>query len=693
MNRRFQVLTSSSLEPSYDCAFSREAAHVLRTGLVRHGQRLFCPDLRDALVIRGSLPHQPVFLGFDGGEGDSELWLARNRAPSALRDELRNFQPTTDVDATVAATTQYPLTVVRAPAGAGKTTLLAALTRPELERAIPRGFVQALHELQPADTAESVSRALIRQLRETVPGFKEACAGLPELEQGQLLREALERLGSDVPVRIVLDGLDQLRADALPDIRDLVSHLIWLQDQRMPGVRALISTRPEITPPWPQFVPVDLVAAHQHTMEAYLDRRGVHEDARPLVIERSGGNWLVGTLLADWLVDDYALEDLPTGVNDTYTKRLRGILGGEPWEGSAIKAVLTVLAVASGTLGIPQRLLGHAAGKVHRSADQSAVLTALVRLNPLIVTHVLDSGESSYALFHPTLPQYLSARNGRPTQEFDVDTKAGHRAVAEALRALAPRGMETSEDPLYDYAAEAEALHLWEQSDTHGVVQSLIDRVARVPQSNLQRWSHWLERFELRLAPDDFHVLTARAGVANWTDACGDFDGALTLFEELVDDLRGVFAPDHPNAVSFLELRREIADWFGFHDPAMALGLHQELVTDYTRTLGPYSPDTLAIRNNTASWTNKAGDPAAALDLWHKLLADSDGALSSGHGLRLTIRNGIAISLARTERIAAAVAAWGTLLEDVEGQLGADSDLAGHIRANIVRTLSPLVPT
>ncbi|MFG2131680.1 hypothetical protein ACGFNV_28205 [Streptomyces sp. NPDC048751] len=204
MKRRFQVLTASSLQPAYHCAFSLETAHILRDGHVRHGRFLRCADIKEALVQRDCLEHLPVCLGFDGGDGSHDLWLAQNRATADLRAELGHFEATGELGRVVATVEKHPLTVVRAAAGSGKTTLLTALTRPELDRGIPEKFVQALHRLDPADDARRVATSLAEQLRNTVPGFSQAYDGTTGNDVGLSLVKALAGIPRETPVRIAL---------------------------------------------------------------------------------------------------------------------------------------------------------------------------------------------------------------------------------------------------------------------------------------------------------------------------------------------------------------------------------------------------------------------------------------------------------------------------------------------------------
>ncbi|MGW0835434.1 hypothetical protein [Streptomyces prunicolor] len=709
MDRRFDLLTSSSLEPSYECAFSRETARILRHGTVRGESLLYCRDIHASVVERDVLEHQSVGLDYNGGSGSSELWLARNQAPRPLARELRNFQATPDVGRVVAATTAQTVTMVQASAGSGKTTLLTALTRPELSKDIPEGFIHALYGLRPADDVNRVARSLAHQLRASVPGFANVYVDGPDGGNKQSLLNALDQLHEKVPIeqlsiRIALDGLDQLRQSVLPEIRDLVTELIYRQGYQQTrsilGMRVLLSGRPEAAPTWWEFTSVELTAAHENQITAYLTRRGIGDHVHRHVIERSGGNWLVVTLLADWL-EDYGLDTLPDDTDDTYTQRLHKILGDEPWEDSVVETVLTVLtsaASATGAVAVPEPLLLQAVAHLRRSATPKLVKSTLQRLRRLVITRPLNDETQAYALFHPTLSQYLASGKARPGAEFAVVVAAGHEALGRALRELAPQGKQIDGDPLYDYAAEAEATHFWEQDDPNGVVQSLVDRPSPVPETNLLRWSNWLSRFKKALGPYNLAVLNAQGGVAHWTDMCGNHSAARKLYEELAADCQDALAParpdasHHPDAEEILQVGALAADWLGVDDPAMTVLLYLKLETDCGRTLGPEHFVTLTTRNNAASWMRQAGDPARALFRFRTLVTDIErmaGLL--GSRLHLTARNGVANCLNATGRVTEALASWGTLLVEIERHQGEDAALARDVRQSMFQALRPLM--
>jgi cellulose biosynthesis protein BcsQ len=125
-------------------------------------------------------------------------------------------------------------------AGTGKSTIAAALARPEVtEGEVPEDFVQALAFISEVTTSAELARVLQQQLRVSVAGFSDAGA----LLEGRLTREdreqldalqlmvlgPLSQLDAGPPVRIVIDGLDQLPAGAAIPVQSVLAKLRWLK--------------------------------------------------------------------------------------------------------------------------------------------------------------------------------------------------------------------------------------------------------------------------------------------------------------------------------------------------------------------------------------------------------------------------------------------------------------------------------
>ncbi|MFI7896532.1 tetratricopeptide repeat protein, partial [Streptomyces sp. CACIS-1.16CA] len=78
-----------------------------------------------------------------------------------------------------------------------------------------------------------------------------------------------------------------------------------------------------------------------------------------------------------------------------------------------------------------------------------------------------------------------------------------------------------------------------------------------------------------------------------------------------------------------------------------AADLHQHVLTDRERVLGPNHPDTLTSRNNLANALNDLGEHQQAADLHQHVLTDRERVLGPNHPDTLTSRNNLANARAR----------------------------------------------
>nr|BFE75551.1 hypothetical protein GCM10020092_088520 [Actinoplanes digitatis] len=100
------------------------------------------------------------------------------------------------------------------------------------------------------------------------------------------------------------------------------------------------------------------------------------------------------------------------------------------------------------------------------------------------------------------------------------------------------------------------------------------------------------------LGADHPHTLATRNNLASWRSQAGDPAGAVTAFEQLLDDYLRVLGADHPHT---LATRNNLAYWRSqAGDPVGAATAFEQLLTDLLRVLGADHPHTLITRNNLA---------------------------------------------------------------------------------------------
>ncbi|WP_157467196.1 tetratricopeptide repeat protein [Frankia sp. QA3] len=699
--RRFEVLTATHDGPAADGCFTRRLVDLLRHGHSGSGDWLTCADAKRDIVCAGQVPQH---LSVNGAEvvaaGDPGLWLAPNwrrppgRVPppaspyAALAEQLTTaLEVPPTVEGLVARARRARWVGVHGPAGSGKSTLVTALARPELAAgAVPDRFVHAVVYADRATTVWSLAEELRRQLLVSVPGFHLALAAYRGAEPDearqqrpplvQFVAGPLRHLPGDDPVRLVVDGLDQLD-DTVGE--GVTAALVALAtDPDSPRVHVVVTSRePGPDVPGGRGLAVDRPAAGP--LARYLRRRGVPDRACDVLGElcaRGTGAWLLARLLADTyrslteaerdeLLVRLGLGDDRAGLLRALIDRLLDTAGAaDPASWTAhLLPVLTPLVAAGAGPTVPIELLAAAADWLDGPDQPAAVRGVLARLDRLVVRAHPGTARELVGLAHPALVDHLV---GHPTRR--LDPAAGRRILLNEIEDLAPITGIYTDNPLYRWAAGSEAEFHWQNGQVANALRALRRRPLPTPRQNLDRWAAWLPRVHALRGPDHPDTLTTRHEIAYWTGQAGDPAGALDLLRQLLPDRERVLGPHHPGT---LNTRHEIASWTGqTGDPAGALDLLRRLLPDRERVLGPHHPGTLNTRHEIASWTGQTGDPAGALDLFHHLLPDLERVLGPRHPDTLTTRHNIAYWTGQTGDPAGALDLSRRLLPDRERVLG-----------------------
>jgi len=651
-NIDFELLTATDDRATADAPLTRAVIELLERGDPEALERIRCQDVHRLLRDRNR-PSQHVAFNPD----DARLSLGRNIAhdpgdvfwkDSPGRVEILRhtwyFQPTPQLAELVEASRSHPVVVLTGEAGAGKTSLAGALARPEITGGrVPDDFVHAIAILTRDTNQRSLADDLERQLRRSVPGFAGAVAEfersvpLPQREALDFLpRKVLQPLAYLVgqpEVRIVLDGFDQLS--------DFTREAVGGALASRPGhLRLVITARPH-TSACPPGYALDHGTTPRDDLDRYLASRRVPDAARPTILDRASGHWLVATLLAQALLNDPAIDlaQLPGTVNEAYTKLLDQAGAADAWK-QKFRPVLGPLAVAGAGSVLPLSLLAHASKALGGPEGVEDVRDVLARLRGLVVRR--DAGETRehVGLFHTTLAEYLLGSSAAEVG-YRIDDGAVHQAMVQAIEALAPMAEHKRHDPLHRYAFLHEADHLWALGEMERLLECLRSRDAYSPRGNLERWRQWFPRFRERFDEDDPTILDLLGRIAFWTGEAGDARAALRLYRELLPDQERVLGRDHPDT---LTIRNNIAAWTGeAGDAREALRLFRELLPDLERVLGRDHPNMLSIRNNIAVWTGEVGDARAALRLYRELLPDHERVLGRDHPDTLTTLRSIGI--------------------------------------------------
>ena len=275
---------------------------------------------------------------------------------------------------------------------------------------VPAGFVHAIAILGLTTNQRGLAADLERQLRHSLPGFAGAVA---EFERSVPLKERerldflprkvllpLAYLAGMPEVRIVFDGFDQL-----PDVtRETVGELLG---KRPDHLRLVIALRPG-APGCPPGYTVDHGPTPDDVIHRYLATRRVPDAARPAILNRAGGHWLVARLLADAVLADPAIDltRLPATVEEAYAKLLDQADAADAWN-QEFRPILGPLAAAGSGPVLPLPLLVHASKALDGPGSLEDVRALLARLRGLVVRRDADTQEEHVGLFHPTLADYL----------------------------------------------------------------------------------------------------------------------------------------------------------------------------------------------------------------------------------------------------------------------------------------------
>ena len=637
--RRLEVLTATDNSPAADGCFTRSLIDLVRRGHPDFGQWVLCRDARGRIECRGQTPQ---WLAYDGRRrsevGDPALWLSLNwqrrpeRIPpdgslaAAMLDHLLvGYEAPRELEGLVARARRGRWVSVTGPAGSGKSVLLGGLARPELSTGlVPEGFLHALVFLDATTTVRSLAYDLRDQLQLSVTGYGAAVAehrrvmGKSWEEQDPLTQlvwgPSAQLLPTRNPVRLALDGIDQLSADVAAELRPAL--FATAERPELAHVHLIVSSRAE-----EQRLPesgrrMALEGPDPAVLTRYLEHRRVRPDlARFLATACTRGRsaWLLARLIGDThltLTETaraefarplYSETDQAGALALLFDHALDVIGAADPIEWSQnLRPVLTPLAAAGAGPVMPLSLLCAASAGFGGPHEPPRVRDVLARLGRLIVRSQPGTDREVVGLFHPTLAEHLAehARNR-------VDIGSGRRVLLEEINKLAPVTGLYMDNPLYRWAAEAEAEQLWQLGMIGSALQSLNARPLPTPRENLARWRSWDARVRVRLGPDDENTLRTRAGIAYWTFAAGKAREALRLFQELLPDGERVLGRYHPGT---LTTRGNIAAWTGeTGKAAAALRLFQQLLPDRERVLGPDHPDTLNTRKYIAARTGETG--------------------------------------------------------------------------------------
>ncbi|MFB9398672.1 tetratricopeptide repeat protein [Streptomyces echinatus] len=163
----------------------------------------------------------------------------------------------------------------------------------------------------------------------------------------------------------------------------------------------------------------------------------------------------------------------------------------------------------------------------------------------------------------------------------------------------------------------------------------------------------------------------------------GQFAAAVDHFRDLHEKAERHLGADHPDT---LAARNNLASWRGeAGDAAGAAEAFAELVSDRRRVQGADHPDTLAARHNLAHCRGEAGDAAGAAEAFAELVSDRRRVQGADHPDTLAARHNLARWRGEAGHAAKAAAALTELVEIQLRVQGADHPNTLAVRHSLAR--------
>lgn len=699
---RLEVVSATSTDDAYDGAFSRAVTELIRDGDSALGGTIRCADARQRAEQRCFPRQRPWWLGFTAGRatehGDEGLWLGRNPAHRQDSSLLRTtaaypqierlterFQSTPQVGQVVAATLRDRCVALVGDPGLGKSTLAAALARPDVAADVPDRFVHAFVTLGETDTPGQVARTIAQQFAVTVPGFDgvardfEATQQPADVDVGDpLVRRVggpLRLLDRPEPVRVVLDGVDQLPRDVVEELLVSTSRLV---DDPGTALRVLLTVRPGV--PLPRGVqPFPVRPATDAEIAHYLAERNVAAELRAEIVRRAEGRWLLARLCAD--IGDVEPAE-PVSLSALYDRHIRWVTeqqaANADWLRVAVPIVLAVLAAAGTGPVLPVELLRRAAGALGGPGELARLHDVLQVLGWLVVRSHPGSAGEHVGLFHQTLVDHI-----RDEPAARVRVAGAHRALLDAIEASAPAGAVDLLSDAGRYAAVAEVEHLWALGRYDDAADSVDARPAMTARELRERLRRWHNRAVTELGPA--HPATRRIArlIAAHNLKRGDRAEALRQFERIFADYQRTRGPrDKETLRTWSKLAAEVAESGAVQD---GLREYEAIIPVQEEVLGRDHPDVYTTRYHMALWTERSGDRERAVRLLAELIDDQSRVLERHHPLVVQNRVSLAQWTGRLHGAAAAVDVLTDAVRDAEEHLDPDHEQTLRARRELTR--------
>jgi hypothetical protein len=554
----YALYAGTDHRPAYDGCFTRILIETLRNGIdFMHG-RFVLPAHFTSLVHK-CCGQKPQYSAAGVSTDGSLLWVGYNRtcdsfvtrvAETVLADRIlavtRHYQPPPQLRALVEASDLHPCLGVIGKSGTGKSALCAALATPEISGGmVPDGFCSALLFLDRQMTLERMAEILTAQLEKCLPDFQQArqkfehtpCLSLAESNALTPLQHCISRplalLGHrPQPVRLVLDGLDQVKKGY---IRNEL-HTFLEECRGMAQVRLILTARERDAFP-PDTVAHAIEAPHEDLLRRYFTARGIAQDRAETLLGSAASNWLLARMLA--VLDEIAAAAPASAAGrarreECYAEWLQNRIGppaGPQWQGH-FRPVLAALALFASGRDVPLSFLLRICRALNGPASLSALREVLAELAGPVMCLNPGMDCEQVGLFHTTFADYLLD----PGSVYAIEARGEYARLARYYQ-----------NTLEDHRGEDRRL----SSEGLDQATTVAEYLARAGQTDAAL-KLYAELEACR--PDHADTMNVLSTIAFWTDTLVSHDQARGLYERLLAAQQRVFGTDHPATVQTCEL-------------------------------------------------------------------------------------------------------------------------------------------
>lgn len=647
------ILTATRNQAAWDLSFTRGITSLLEGGVGDlSGEHLTVQELNQRINELADCQTSTLLL-HNKARLSTMAWVGQNVAFKRRSHSMLVEHRLEELVATPAV-----LTVVRwlvqesksftlvGDAGVGKTTLAEMLVRmpkPLREASERQNLIDASIFATATTTYSTVFRALADQLKLDAAFSLQAEAfsnrdDLPSDSRDLIVPLECwlaERPANAAPITILIDSLDSIETAARQHVFSLLKRLQGINREGVPQIRVVALARSGTNEDNDMREARTLDAMQEADARAYLEHRHIPFELHDVMVNRIRGNWLCAKEFADYATvkqNQVSAKIQNLTLRVAFEERLERLKIGAELDGTQQTSqtiVFAALAVAGAGPILPFSLLRSASALLGGAKSEVELRSILAELGGWTASAAANSPDETLGLFHQELVTYAQGKHS--LQDVLRQAREGIvRALDEGYNEL------TTYKPLWNYAVNKWAEHLFELGRYDEIVKTLSRTWVLDPNEALRRLEMWFTRLSEVLVESHEDMFTLRRSISSATGSAGDHGQALELAEKVLRDQEQVMDKDHPDLMAARYLVASEIEWAKNADKA--LEVFSDLLPHAERIDGKESRQAFHTRFKIAECTFRLGGVSSSLELYQALLADQ---------LRVFDRNDVSIKRTR----------------------------------------------